>query len=241
MSPMSAESTVVRNYLEWRLAIPWPGPPRSRRTSSLPRRFSTMIISVVDKVKERIVDTSPSRLANKLTGPILPGRAGRRRQDLPWQVDREGDRPPVRAFSLGVVPMRRKIRGHRRTYIGSMPGKVVQSMRKASHRTPVLARRGRQDGADFPGHPRRRCWRCSTPSRTTLTTTTSWSTTISAVMFLTTANTLNIPPPLIDRMRSSASPATRGREGRDPRKHLIPRDRKTGLLPTSCRSTTSRC
>ena len=183
MSPMSAEATVVRNYLDWMLAHPvgqaledQEGPPRAPQEMLDDDHFG------LDKVKERIVEyLAVQQRANKLTRPDpLPRRPSRRRQDLARQVDRQGDGPRVRAH----VARRRARRGRdprppAHLYrLDARQGHPVDA--QGEDLQPALpARRDRQDGHGFPRRSvRRRCWRCSIPSRTRPSTTiTSRSTT----------------------------------------------------------------
>lgn len=182
MSPMSAEATVVRNYLDWLLSIPWGN--RSKIKKDLP--FAQNVLDSehfgLDKVKERILEyLAVQSRQNKLTGPILclVGPPGVGKTSLAKSIAKSTGREYIRV-ALGGVRDEAEIRGHRRTYIGSMPGKIIQSMRKAKKANPLfLLDEIDKLGADFRGDPPRRCWKCSIPSRTTPSTiTTSRSITI---------------------------------------------------------------
>jgi len=162
----------------------------------------------LEKVKERILEyLAVQQRMRKVKGPILclvgPPGVG---QDLPRQVDRaRANRPQLRPHvRWAAVRDEAEIRGHRRTYIGSMPGKVIQGMKKAKSSNPLflldeVGQAGRRLARRSVG---RRCWRCSTPSRTRASTTTISRVDydLSDVMFVTTANTLRMPQPLLDRM-----------------------------------------
>jgi len=156
MSPMSAEATVVRNYLDWLLSIPWNKKTKVKKDLKLAQEILDNDHFGLEKVKERIVEyLAVQQRANKLTGPILclVGPPGVGKTSLGKSIARATGRDFVRV-SLGGVRDEAEIRGHRRTYIGSMPGKVIQSMRKAKSSNPLfLLDEVDKMGADFRGDP----------------------------------------------------------------------------------------
>ena len=250
MSPMSAEATVVRNYLDWLLGIPWG--KRSKIKKDLqrrPGRSSTPIITASTRSRSGSSSISPcSSAPNKLTGPILclVGPPGVGKTSLGKSIAKATGREFVR-MSLGGVRDEAEIRGHRRTYIGSMPGKIIQSMRKAKTSNPlILLDEIDKMGMDFRGDPSAALLEVLDPEQNATFNDHYLEVDydLSNVMFVTTANTLNIPPAASRPHGGDPHRGLhRGREGRD-RPHAPDPDRpsrSTASRRRSGRSTTRPC
>ena len=205
MSPMSAEATVVRNYLDWMLSIPWGKKSRVKKDLNKAQKVLDDDHYSLDKVKERIVEyLAVQQRSQKLKGPImcLVGPPGVGKTSLGKSVARATGREFIR-ISLGGVRDESEIRGHRRTYIGSMPGKIIQALKKAKTTNPlILLDEIDKMGQDFRGDPASAMLEVLDPEQnsTFVDHYLEVEYDLSNVMFLTTANTYNMPGPLLDRM-----------------------------------------
>ena len=205
MSPMSAEATVVRNYLDWLLAVPWGVKSRVKKDLGAAQKVLDADHYGLDKVKERIVEyLAVQARSAKLKGPILclVGPPGVGKTSLGRSVAKATGREFIR-ISLGGVRDESEIRGHRRTYIGSMPGKIIQALKKAKTTNPlILLDEIDKMGQDFRGDPASAMLEVLDPEQNSTFTDHYMEVEydLSNVMFITTANSYNMPSPLLDRM-----------------------------------------
>ncbi len=207
MSPMSAEATVVRNYLDWLLGIPWKKPGKLKKDITRAKQVLDEDHYGLEKVKERILEyLAVQQRRGKVRGPILclVGPPGVGKTSLGKSIARATGRTFVR-MSLGGVRDESEIRGHRRTYIGSMPGKIIQSMKKGKTSNPLfLLDEVDKMGADWRGDPASALLEVLDPEQNSTFNDHYLEVDydLSNVMFVTTANTMRIPPPLLDRMET---------------------------------------
>ena len=236
MSPMSAEATVVRNYLDWMLGIPWKKRTRVKKDLRGAQQILDHDHYGLEKVKERIVEyLAVQHRTNKNTGPILclVGPPGVGKTSLGKSIGKATGRNFVR-MSLGGVRDESEIRGHRRTYIGSMPGKIIQGMKKAKSSNPLfLLDEIDKMGNDWRGDPASALLEVLDPEQNNTFNDHYLEVDydLSDVMFLTTANTMNMPAPLLDRMEIiRLSGYTEDEKVQIAIRHLIPKQiEKHGL------------
>ena len=238
MSPMSAEATVVRNYLDWMLSIPWGTKSRVKKDLNKAQTVLDDDHYGLEKVKERIVEyLAVQQRSKKLKGPImcLVGPPGVGKTSLGKSVARATGREFIR-ISLGGVRDESEIRGHRRTYIGSMPGKIIQALKKAKTTNPlILLDEIDKMGQDFRGDPASAMLEVLDPEQNSTFTDHYLEVEydLSNVMFLTTSNSYNMPGPLLDRMEIIPLAGYTEDEKREiAKQHLIPKQIKNhGLKP----------
>ena len=239
MSPMSAEATVVRNYVDWIVGVPWK--KRTRIRNDLPKAQEVLEADHYGlvKVKERILEyLAVQQRVRKLKGPILclVGPPGVGKTSLGQSIARATNRKFVR-MSLGGVRDEAEIRGHRRTYIGALPGKIVQNLSKVGVRNPLfLLDEVDKMSMDFRGDPSSALLEVLDPEQnhTFNDHYLEVDYDLSDVMFVATANTLNIPPPLLDRMEVIRLPGyTEDEKVNIAERYLVPKQMKNNGVKDS--------